>query len=145
MVEILSMRSFGKGVSFFIASFNFIRSPTVRVHFDRRVEATNVESREGEEASDKAARISQHGAWSTMGRRQSQEDAFVLHEIKYTNQNKDTSSPDSKSVLLMGVFGKYVRKDSMTNLYQLHLLLKLASCMDRWSRRRCSFAVSFST
>jgi len=77
------------------------KSKTVRIHFDRRVE-TSIVNPESGTSSNKAAIISQHGAWSTMGRRQSQEDAFIMHEIKQVKMDDDVSN--KKNVLLMGVF-----------------------------------------
>jgi len=69
------------------------RSTSVKVHFDRKASsATNVDT-EILADSGSTTFVSQ-GAWSIKGRRKTQEDRFIMHQINGSNSN----------VLLSGVF-----------------------------------------
>ena len=67
------------------------RSKTVKIHFDRRL-INNLNSKQAKVA--KTVHISSQGAWSTKGRRKTQEDRFLLHEVNTSNENR----------LLAGIF-----------------------------------------
>ena len=61
------------------------RSKTVKIHFDRRL-INNVNSKQSKVT--KHLQISSQGAWSTKGRRKTQEDRFLLHEVKTPEESR---------------------------------------------------------
>jgi hypothetical protein len=73
------------------------RSSTVKIHFDRRVSSSDTLQADESEPTNESDMLSvvAHGAWSSLGKRKTQEDGFILHEI---NTNYGTK------VLLSGVF-----------------------------------------
>ena len=69
------------------------RSTSVKVHFDRKTSSASNVDREIL-ADSGSTNFVAHGAWSIKGRRKTQEDAFIMHQINGSNSN----------VLLSGVF-----------------------------------------
>jgi len=69
------------------------RSKSVKVHFDRKPSSTTFIDRKDLPESGTITFVS-HGAWTSKGRRKTQEDAFIMHQIKDSSSN----------LLLSGVF-----------------------------------------
>jgi len=59
------------------------RSSTVKIHFDRKVSTVDTMQADGSEGSNESDALSvvAHGAWSSLGKRKTQEDCIILHEI----------------------------------------------------------------